>query len=298
MAENKNDFVFNKDREKTINIEKDRLDAVTALDRSFFTGLEDQINLNLDPIVTGYSFICWLQTPSWFDEDPDLKNFKALTERNFRSFSGINGLDLQTATVQTGFAGHEINVATGIQRTNTDFTIGHKEYSGTPMTKMYQKWVSMIRDPRTGIALYPKLYGIDYGARNHSAQLLYIVTRPDVTNTTKQRVEFAMFYSNVIPTNVPLDTLFGNFEIGQQDSPTIEINFKGFPEFGPHVNAFAEKVLNERIISHSGEGDGLFGDHYIPFVDSYNTMYNTNDDKTTNNITWASVMDDIYTKED
>jgi len=249
--------------DKTIKIDNDTLTAVSQANGSFFTGVEDQINLYLDPIVTGYAFIYWVNTPSWFDQDPDLKNFKALTQRNFRSFNGVSAIELQTGTTNTGFANHEINFATGIQRQNTDFQIGHKEYSGSPMTKMYQKWISMIRDPRTGIALYPKLYGVEYGARNHSAQLLYIMTRPDVTNTSKNIVEYAAFYSNVIPTNVPLDTLY-NFEIGNQDSPQIEISFRGFPEIGPNVNEFAQKVLNEKIMNSTG-------DAYIPFVDSYTT---------------------------
>ena len=248
---------------KTINIDNDTLTAVTQANGSFFTGVEDQTNLYLDPIVTGYAFIYWVSTPAWFDQDPDLKNFKALTQKNFRSFNGISPIELQTGTVNTGFANHEINVVTGVQRQNTDFQIGHKEYSGSPMTKMYQKWISMIRDPRTGIAIYPKLYGVEYGARNHSAQLLYIMTRPDVTNTAKNIVEYAAFYSNVIPTNVPLDSLY-NFEIGNQDSPQIEISFRGFPEIGPNVNEFAQKVLNEKIMNSTG-------DAYIPFVDSYTT---------------------------
>lgn len=245
--------------EKTINLD---LEPVKNLQGSFFTGVDDQVNLYYDPIVTGYAFIYWVDVPFWFKEDKDLEFFKPFTERNFRSFNGVSSMELQTATAQTGFAGHEINVVTGIQRNNTDFQIGHKEYSGSPMTKMYQKWISMIRDPRTGVALYPKLYNCEYGARNHSGQLLYIVTRPDATNAGHNVVEYAAFYSNVIPTNVPLDTLY-NFEIGNQDSPTIEISFKGFPEIGPHVNEYAERILRDKIMNSQG-------DSFIPFVDSYN----------------------------
>lgn len=250
--------------EKTINlVSDDDLEAVRNLKGSFFTGVDDQMNLYMDPIVTGYAFIYWVDLPFWFEKDADLKNFKALTEKNFRSFQGVSSIELQTGTVQTGFAGHEINVATGIQRQNTEFQIGHKEFSGSPMTKMYQKWISMIRDPRTGISLYPKLYNCEYGARNHSGQLLYIMTRPDATNSGHNVVEYAAFYSNVMPTNVPLDSLY-NFEIGNQDSPTIEISFKGFPEIGPNVNAYAQKILNEKIMNSEGES-------FIPFVDSYNS---------------------------
>lgn len=257
--------------ERTINIfstDKDKkpinmMDAVNNLNGSFFTGVDDQINLYLDPIVTGYAFIYWVDLPDWFNEDADLKYFKQLSEKNFRSFQGINSIELNTSQLQTGFAGHEINVVTGVSRQNTEFQIGHKEFSGSPMTKMYQKWISMIRDPRTGVALYPKLYNVEYGARNHSGQLLYIMTRPDATNAGKNVVEYACFYSNVVPTNVPLDSLY-NFEIGSQDSPQIEITFKGFPEIGPNVNAYAEKILKEKIMSKNG-------DSFIPFVDMYNS---------------------------
>lgn len=266
--------------ERTINIfstDKDKkpinmMDAVNNLNGSFFTGVDDQINLYLDPIVTGYAFIYWVDLPDWFNEDADLKYFKQLSEKNFRSFQGINSIELNTSQLQTGFAGHEINVVTGVSRQNTEFQIGHKEFSGSPMTKMYQKWISMIRDPRTGVALYPKLYNVEYGARNHSGQLLYIMTRPDATNAGKNVVEYACFYSNVVPTNVPLDSLY-NFEIGSQDSPQIEITFKGFPEIGPNVNAYAEKILKEKIMSKNG-------DSFIPFVDMYNSNTIADDGKT------------------
>ena len=239
------------------------LSQISGTNNTVFTGVDDEVNKYLDPIVTGYAFIYWVQLPDWFEKDDDLKYFKQMTEKNFRSFQGVNSMDLNTSTVQTGFAAHEINVVTGLSRQNTEFTISHKEYSGSPMTKMYQKWISLIRDPRTNTATYPKLYGVDYGARNHSGQLLYIVTRPDVTNTDKNIVEYAAFYSNVVPTNIPLDSLY-NFEIGSQDSPTIDINFKGFPEIGPNVTEYAKKILKEQIMNTSG-------DSYIPFVDSLNT---------------------------
>jgi hypothetical protein len=268
---------------KTINND---LSVIAGTNNSVFTGVDDEVNKWLDPFVSGYAFIYWVELPSWFEKDEDLKYFKQMTQVNFRSFQGVASMDLNTAQVQTGFAAHEMNVVTGISRQNTDFQISHKEYSGSPMTKMYQKWISMIRDPRTNTALYPKLYGVEYGARNHSGQLLYIVTRPDVTNTDKHIVEYACFYSNVVPVNVPLDTLY-NFEIGSQDAPTIEISFKGFPEIGPNVNAFAEKILREKIISPDG-------DSHIPFVDSYNTT-----PEVTQNVQWGTTaMSEIFAEEE
>jgi hypothetical protein len=114
---------------------------------SVFTGVDDLVNLNLNPYVTGYAFIYWVQLPSWFEKDQDLKYYKQLSQKNFRSFQGMNPIELQTAQHQMGFAAHEFDVATGITRGGNEFTISHKEYRGGVMRKLYQKWITMIRDP-------------------------------------------------------------------------------------------------------------------------------------------------------
>jgi hypothetical protein len=241
------------------------LTSITGANSTYFSGVDDLVNIGFDPIVTGYSFIKWIGLPGWFQEDEDLRYFDVMTQKNFRSFSGVEDVTLTTLTHQTGFAGNEFDVAGGITRGNTEFTIGHKEYSGGVMRKMYQKWITYIRDPRTGIALYPRIFpAYDYGARNHTGQLLFVSVRPDVTNVSEEAdiIEYAAFYTNVIPTNVPLGTLY-NYELGTQDSPTIDITFKGFVEIGPDVEDYAKKVLREQILNPEQNG--------IVFVDSYGT---------------------------
>jgi hypothetical protein len=257
------------------------LEVIKGATSTFFTGVDDLINLPFDPIVTGYAFIHWVQLPSWFEKDPDLKYFKQMTQKNFRSFQGLANIEMTTATQQTGFANNEFDVATGITKGNTEFTLTHKEYSGSIMRKMYQKWVTYIRDPRTGIALYPKLFGIDYGARNHTGQLLFISVRPDVTNTDKDIVEFAAFYSNVMPTTIPIGDLY-NYEQGSQDSPLVTITFKGFVEIGPDVEAYAKRILRDEVLKVTTDSSG------IPFVDSYGT----NTDSTT--ILNSGLLKEIY----
>jgi hypothetical protein len=237
------------------------LSVIAGSTSTFFTGVDDLVNLPFDPIVTGYAFIWWVRLPSWFESDPDLKYFKEMTQKNFRSFQGITNIELQTQEHQTGFAGNEFSIAGNIMKGNTEFTLTHKEYSGGVMRKLYQKWVSYIRDPRTGVALYPRLFNVDYAARNHTGELLYVMTRPDATNAKKNNVEFAAFYSNVIPTTIPLGDLY-NYEQGSQDSPTVQIIFKGFMETGPDVERYAQEKLRDEIV---GENSG----ERIPFVDSY-----------------------------
>jgi hypothetical protein len=266
------------DSKKTIT--KD-LEVIKGATSTFFTGVDDLINIPFDPIVTGYAFIWWVQLPSWFEKDPDLKYFKQMTQKNFRSFQGISNIEMTTVEQQTGFANNSFDVAAGITKGNTEFTLTHKEYSGGIMRKMYQKWVTYIRDPRTGIALYPRLFGVDYGARNHTGQLLYITVRPDVTNTDRDIVEFAAFYSNVMPTTIPLGDLY-SFEQGTQDSPLVTITFKGFMELGPDVELYAKRILKDEILRVTEDSSG------IPFVDSYGT--NTD----TTSILNSGVLKDIY----
>lgn len=250
MAENK--------LKKTINNSDVDLEATKS--PNFFTGVNDLRNLYLDPIVTGWAFIWWIQLPSWFEKDPDLKYFKNLTQKNFKGFNGVTETELTTLTHTTGFAGAEYDVVGGISRGNQDFTITHNEWSGSVMRKLYQKWQFLVRDPRTGISTYPKLFNVDYGARNHTGQLLYVMVRPDVNNKGVPRIEYAALYTNVFPTTNPLGTLY-NYDDGNQESPTVDINFKGFAEFGPDVETFAQRILDEEIL----------GDGGIRFIDANST---------------------------
>lgn len=59
--------------EKTINTD---LSLIAGTNNSVFTGVDDEINKYLDPIVTGYAFIYWVSLPEWFEKDADLKYFK------------------------------------------------------------------------------------------------------------------------------------------------------------------------------------------------------------------------------
>lgn len=138
-------------------IKNEGINNVDELTGSFFTGVDNEVDRWLDPYVSGYAFIYWVSLPDWFEKDEDLKHFKRLSQVNFRSFNGVNSIDLNTATVNSGFANHEMNVVTGVSRQNTEFTLGHKEYSGGIMRKMYAKWQGLIRDPRTRNCAIPKV---------------------------------------------------------------------------------------------------------------------------------------------
>jgi hypothetical protein len=248
---------------------------------NFFTGADNLSALDFDPLVTGYAFILWTHVPKWVTDT--FEGFKELTQKNFQSFQGLDDLTLETGQHQYGFAANEYEVATNLKKNNTEFTVRHAEYSGSPIKNMYQYWVTGIRDPRTGIATYPKLHGIDYAAKNHTGELLYIVTRPDADNVGNEainNIEFAALYTNVFPTKVPLGHL--NYEQGTHDVTNIEITFKGTLNISPQVDEFAKKKLRDAYAfvyeggfrpSESGQvQDSVDGGGRLGSQSKYNTL--------------------------
>ena len=218
-------------------------DPTHAKDSSFFTGSMNTKSLNFDPYVGGYAFIIWTKVPFWVkDAYPD---FEMMTQKNFKSFDGISDIELESEDYTHTFNGNGYPTATNITKGNTDFTLRHQEFSGNPIRKMYQFWVSGIRDPRTGIATYPKIYGCDYGAKNHTGELLYIVTRPDANNVENgfNNIEFAAYYTDVFPTKIPLSHL--NYSQGDHSLAEIDINFKGTMNISPKVEAYAQEKLKD-----------------------------------------------------
>jgi hypothetical protein len=207
---------------------------------NFFKGAPNFQTLEFDPLITGYAFIVWTKLPSWVEQE--YPGFKNMTQKNFRAFSGLTDMELDVSAYQYGFAGNEYQVAANLQKQNTQFTLTHAEFSGSPIKNMYQLWVTGIRDPETGIATYPKQYGMDYAAKNHTGELMYIVTRPDANNTGHKNIEFAAYYTNVLPTKLPLGHL--NFELGTHEAQNLEIDFRGNLHLGPQVDSYASSLLS------------------------------------------------------
>jgi hypothetical protein len=230
-------------------------DTSVGNNANFFTGGLDFNTLeNYDPIVTGYAFIIWLSIPSWVDSATN-GAFKHFTERNFKSFEGLSDIELQTQAYQYGFNNNEYNVPAGITKNNTEFTLKHQEYSGSPVKNMYQVWVSGIADPETGIATYPRLYNCDYSMKNHTGTLLYIMTRPDANNVSEgiNNIEFAALYTNAFPTKIPLGNL--NYSNGEHNLIETDIAFKGNMHIGPKVDELAKEKLKE---AYSFVTEGMF----------------------------------------
>lgn len=217
-------------------------DPAKASRESFFNGSLNTLELDFDPLIVGFSFIKWTALPKWVTDA--YPGFSPMTEKNFKEFSGLTDIELEVAPIQHGFNANEYNIATGIKKNNTEFTIKHQEYSGSPMKNMYQYWISGIRDPETGISTYGRLSGLDYAAKNHTGELIYIVTRPDANNVDRENIEFACYYTAVMPKKIALSHF--NHTQGTHDPVDYEQTFSGVFHMGAKVDSFARIVLAER----------------------------------------------------
>ena len=226
-------------------------DNSLAQNKSFYTGSMNLQTLEFDPFVSGYSFILWTKVPDWVEQE--YPGFRAMTQKNFKAFQGIEDMELTTNDYSHTFNENMYQTAATITKNNNRFQITHQEFSGNPIKNMYQFWVTSIRDPRTGIATYPKIYGKEYAAKNHTGELLYIQTRPDVNNVEKNNIEFAAYYTNVMPTRVNLT--HHNYTMGSHEEAQIEQEFTGNINISPQVDAFAKEMLRT---TYSFVSEGMF----------------------------------------
>jgi hypothetical protein len=245
-------------------------DQDLAKQKSFFAGHVNDQAMEFDPYISGYAFIIWTKLPTWFEQE--YPGFKALTQKNFTAFDGLENMSLQVESYENSFNGNNHQVASTITKSNEDFSITHKEFSGSPIKNGYQYWISSIRDPRTGIATYPKMYNMEYASKNHTGELLYVVTRPDANNTSHRNIEFAAYYTNVLPHDIQLSHY--NFSLGDHTAADYNQNFSGTLNIGAHVDNYAKELLDS---TYSFVAQGMFDPKNSDVAGNDLSVFNTQD---------------------
>lgn len=241
--------------------------AITHSGTNFFSGYL-QTHENRDPYVSGYAFIKWLKVPSWITTQSQTglndfassvgNEFTTLSETNFKSFSGLGTMQLDVGALTVGFTGNETSFAKGTMQKAEGFTLKYQVTSGSDLCTYYNHWVGGIRDPKTGIATYPKDYGLEYHSKNHTGILLYVVTRPDADNWKANIIEFASVYTNVMPTKIIQDHF--NFEGGSHEFAEVEQEFKGYMHYGREVTKLAYAYMSKSENRYSIGTENEFAD--------------------------------------
>src|SRR5699024_12019953 len=74
--------------------------------------------LEFDPFVSGYSFILWTKVPDWVEQE--YPGFRAMTQKNFKAFQGIEDMELTTNDYSHTFNENMYQTAATITKNNKD----------------------------------------------------------------------------------------------------------------------------------------------------------------------------------
>ena len=193
----------------------------TAKDSIFNTGVGVQKKI-ANPFIGGYSFIKFDTGRLLADEIGLDPNFFELMERTIKEVSGFPKIELNVGTITGGFTNNEHVYPTEISKNLTELTLKFQEFSGTPFTKQFRKWVTAIRNPETG------LYSLsNYGLPYYSVSMLYVVTSPGIgshyADARKDAVEFAALATAMYPKSIDLDKY--NYNTGDHPLNELDQNF-------------------------------------------------------------------------
>lgn len=215
---------------------------------------------SFDPYVSGFAFIHWVRIPSWLDADA----LRTYSQKNFKALQGISNIELETEGVKNGFTGNEFHYTKSIGNKSSEFTLKHQAHSGSPLDRIYNRWISGIRDPKTGIATYPAETGLPYHSDNHTGSLLYVVTRPDANNFSGANsgiVEKAFLFTHVQPKRINLEHY--NYESGNHEFFELEQQFSGMMHFGEHVDTMANEYIRDKVYDFYTENTFEDLDYYM-----------------------------------
>ena len=195
--------------------------------------------------ITGYYYILWTKVPSFIDGQLGAQNaFKHLARVSNNAVT-IPDITLNTVEVLSGFGGtNKIPVPTNLE-TQNEMSVKYYEYSGTPLTKAHQAWISAIRDYASGVSIIQ-----NYSWINYTGEMLYITTKPvkftDTERPTPDLIETAHLFTGVIPQ--PDKQSSFNSDLGTSDKVEQEISYKFAQMFmGKDVHEYAATKLSEMI---------------------------------------------------
>lgn len=204
-----------------------------------------------DIMVGGYAQWYWVSMPAFMEiGNPDLtRRFRNLTEKGSTSLDGINDMSVTTEDVTGGIAGNSFKVMTNIKDDFDTFTIKCYEIQGSTIREGLQYWAYGIRDPKYGYARYHGLVDtIDggYCAKNHTAELIYIVTDPSGSSTG---VEYACLITNIMPTKIPMSHM--NYTHGDHPVVQLDLEFTGVKYESVWINNQAKTIIKNKMAVES-----------------------------------------------
>ena len=265
MAEYKEGNITNLTENQT-NGKIKQVRSITQYD--LFRGVTDFGNLGqFDYYESGYSFLFVISGPRFLNEyalktnrngdDTFYKiyhNYMHMLEFEFRGLSGLENMTADgTMEINNGF--DTINVINKVKmQSGSSVTMNYTERSGGLINKFHSKFLSGIKDPRTGVKHYHGLIADGTyptpGFELETFTFLYVVT----DNTTRN-VEKAFLLLGAQPTTA--DYSMYESEKGSIEKKEISIEFNCFPITGETIDKKAQYMINA---IHNPEEYGFSGD--------------------------------------
>jgi len=197
-----------------------------------------------DPLKTGYARIFFIKMPVFMQEimPNETRRIRHLLEYGFTSIQGIGNVELETATIEGGYAGKSFEVGTVAKDGTTSITIGLYEFAGSPVREYTDMWINGISDAHTGLGHYHGAIdqGIKYAQYNHVAEAIYIMTDP---TGRSDGIEYACLLTNMIPKQVKKDHF--NYEAGDHQIVKTEIEFTVNKYESPQINEVAKALIDK-----------------------------------------------------
>jgi len=186
--------------------------AINRLSRNFggtITGVAD-------PYISGYHFVYFAKVPTNLPKYTGLPDVLTITYLLAGACLSVTPPGGTLNKIEfTGLGGIKWAVPGNIDYGNS-VSVKFLEFSGTPILNIFNGWIKMIRDYRTGTT---NLVGTDYTKSLYSCVMYYWTTQPDA-----KTVEYYAAYDGVFPTKDPQDLFGSDVEtIGRLDAE-IEFN--------------------------------------------------------------------------
>jgi len=209
-----------------------------------------------EPYIGGYSYILFTRIPkqikgatTYSQKDAKIdfvspqSDFFKLVERQFKELSGINDIDMETVSIQSGFTNNEHRYPGGISKNTNEITLKLNEMSGGLIRRPIQQWMTGIRDPETGLYTFP-----EKGFKNYTVEFLYVNCAPSVGSpSAKSRgesLEFAAYFTGLFPTRNTLSHL--NYASASHDIAEFDIPFPCNMHMGDKIEEFGRQFISSQ----------------------------------------------------
>ena len=193
----------------------------------------------IEPHVQGYSFFTWSKLAT-FLSDNQKTVFRTVTERNLKSFELYNNFELETSSINYGFQGNSMDVATNLKRDMQRITMGHNEFYNLPVSRLTEAWITGIRDPETGMAHYHGKIGdgsLSYKPSHHTGAIFNWSTDPSGSGIHRGSMNVNMF-----PLPVKMDHL--NFSSGDHSVTEVSNQYTAVYHESSYITAIVS-ALND-----------------------------------------------------